>query len=202
MKETNKQTLREAIDKLRVYQAPTHIWTKISAKLELGNLPQYKAPDGVWADIERQISTTKVKPFHAYWAIAASVLMLIAFGFLIPGEEISKEGNTFITLERELKGTPELTPAIRSTYETQFIALEKQLSNCLMAMSQEESRKVRPKLAEYYALASRHDELLHSNTSGPKNDESYQQLIKIGQKRKEVIQEIIQNGCAQKLPSK
>ncbi|MEO0898010.1 MAG: hypothetical protein AAFY71_16495 [Bacteroidota bacterium] len=167
--------------------------------MNIGDLPQYKAPDDLWANIERQIQQANVKPAHAYWAIAASFLILFSLGFLMPGEENETRDNVIITLEKELKGAPVLSPAIRSTYETQFVALEKELANCLMGLGQDEIRTIRPKLAEYYGLASRQDELLNDLKPNAKNQQWQQTLILVEHKRNKVLYEIFGSVCPQHL---
>lgn len=101
MKELHKHTLKEAIQRLPKYLAPSHIWQSILERLgennspelqsALSRLPQYQAPEKVWAGIAKELSqqqparqeafrSTKVRSMYPMHMAAAVVGLLMLFG--------------------------------------------------------------------------------------------------------------------------
>ncbi|MCI4671000.1 MAG: hypothetical protein MRZ79_22880 [Bacteroidia bacterium] len=205
MKEKNYHVLKEALKNLPSYLAPSKVWEDIQRQLSgreklLGELPLYKAPADAWANIASQLER-KRKPATYLWiglGIAATILFLI----LIPGEGDKMVATTPISLERELKVAPVLTPAAQATYETQLIYLEKDLASCLLSMSSDETREARPKVAAYYSLATRHDNFLQLQRQATQPEFWNDSLILFEQKRRSMLEEIFTSYCPQFAESK
>jgi len=101
MKEKNKQTLRDALDRLGEYEAPKSAWGDITANLKpvlADKLPTYAPDAGVWNGISRQMEQAdeaqaqrrmakeRTLPLRKFAGIAAAVALLVTIGLGISHE--------------------------------------------------------------------------------------------------------------------
>jgi hypothetical protein len=101
MKEKNKETLRDALDGLREYEAPSPAWEGIAANLKpvlADKLPTYAPDAGVWNGISRQMEQAdeaqaqrrmakeRTLPLRKFVGIAAAIALLVTAGFGIKHE--------------------------------------------------------------------------------------------------------------------
>lgn len=95
MKEKNANNLRDALNRLPAYDAPSGTWVKISGGLApaLANqLPTYQPPAGVWNAISREMEETEIAdrqalvakqrslPLRKLAGIAAAIALLLTVG--------------------------------------------------------------------------------------------------------------------------
>ena len=95
MKEKNKKTLRDALDRLREYDAPASSWDDIAANLKpvlADRLPTYAPDASVWNGISRQMEQAdeaaaqqrmakeRTLPLRKLVGIAAAVALLVTIG--------------------------------------------------------------------------------------------------------------------------
>ena len=90
MKEINKKTLLDGLNRLPVYEAPAPVWDKISDQLSsdrvfretLQQLPVYEAPRDSWLHIERRLRRPLKLKLYIQVA-AASAALLLTLGILL-----------------------------------------------------------------------------------------------------------------------
>jgi hypothetical protein len=96
MKEKNTDKLREALDRLRPYEAPASAWEGIAEGLHpvlADQLPSYQPAAGVWNSISREMERAdetaaqarfakqRSLPLRSIAGIAAAIVLLISLGF-------------------------------------------------------------------------------------------------------------------------
>ena len=90
MKEINKQTLLDGLNRLPVYEAPAPVWDRILEQLSsdrvfresLQQLPVYEAPRDSWSRIERRLRRPLKLKLYIQVA-AASAALLLTLGILL-----------------------------------------------------------------------------------------------------------------------
>jgi len=198
MKEKNRHSLREAIEKLPTYLAPDHIWKGISGQLRLSELPLYQAPSEAWDHISKELQKGKKTKTRLLWA-AASIAAMILLAVFLRGEQDSYEQSLPISLEKELKKAPVLTPARQATYEYQLVTLEKDLATCILSLDAEESKEARPKIARYFELVSQQDHYLTLQRQDSQPEIWADSLIHVEQRRDQVLRAFFSTYCPQYL---
>lgn len=200
MNEKNRHVLKEALAKMPTYLAPTHVWERIRAGLNEGGsrlkeLPVYSAPADAWQNIKSQLEPRR-RP-TTYWLVGLGIAATVLLLALLPGEEDRYSHLGPISLEKEFKAAPVLTPALQATYETQLISMEKDLANCLIGLNSQEIREARPKLAEYYTLATRQDSFLQLQRNDSLPQRWNDSLIVLEHQRRRMLEGLFDAYCPQ-----
>ena len=89
MKEKNKKTLREGLDRLPTYDPPAGDWETLQHRLKveqslqtaIRQLPTYDPPERVWAAIEAGLATRRLRIRWRSWASVAAAIALLVIGY-------------------------------------------------------------------------------------------------------------------------
>lgn len=116
MQEKNKETLREALNRLREHEPPAAAWDGIAAELKpvlSDKLPTYTPAAGVWnaisreieqaeeAEVRRRVAKERFLPLRKLGGIAAAVALLVTVGLGL-NQELRARQTVTITYSQEV----------------------------------------------------------------------------------------------------
>ena len=122
MQEKNKQTLRDALNRLREHEAPVSAWEGIAANLKpvlADKLPTYAPAAGVWNAIsremeqvdevsaQRRLAKERSLPLRKLAGIAAAAALLITVGLGL-NKELQARQTVSITYSQEVAPAKEI----------------------------------------------------------------------------------------------
>ena len=195
--EKNKETLKQAIQRLEPTSAPAFIWDEIAAELTesaqdqliqeaIPHLTRYEAPPMVWDSVARSLDEqeiTKVRKINwYYWTAAASVALILATTLWVSlGSEQPNYVATVETVDKNLLDND------WESDEAIFAEVMELHDDYLQVFDDVESRNWRAELVE---LNDARTELLGAMDLYGKDHELIRQLSNVERDRTEVIKKM------------